>query len=297
MVDLSQAPQIARRIAMDALGGDPGPMAGVESLSHHVYVGADVVVKIIDAARSSRLSREIALATQLPRGLTAALLAHGTYQNIRYACYAREPGTALAMGLPGADVATARSLAEQAVRRLGVMHGWTPSPAARQTLAEPLNHGGFVSRSGLLEAIDNLATVVSPALFKGLTALAQNAPASARTDVPVHADCHWGNWLASGGTVTALLDFEWARLGEPVDDWFFIIAFSGTNRDAVLDVVVRETTTVPETLRAECEVRHAAHLVADITRALTNPGEVSPHLLPARLDRLREVVEERCWWA
>jgi hypothetical protein len=99
-------------------------------------------------------------------------------------------------------IATARSLAELAVQRLGVMHGWTPSPVARQTLAEPLNHGGFVSR-----------------------------------------------------------------------------------------------TTAPETLRAECEVRRAAHLVADITLALTDPDDVPPHLLPARLDRLKQVVEERYWWA
>jgi hypothetical protein len=305
MVDLSRAPHIAREIVMAALGGDPGPMAGVESLSHHVYVGSDVVVKIIDAVGPSRLSREIAVAAQLPKGLSAALLAHGTDrrdgQEIQYACYAREPGAALAMGLPGVDVATARSLAEQAVQRLGVLHSWTPSPVALQTLAEPLNHGGFVTRSELQVMINDLAglgrnAVVSAAQLEGLTAIAQNAPTSARTIVPVHADCHWGNWLASAGTVTALLDFEWARLGEPIDDWFFLIAFSGEHREVVLDVVARETTTAPEILRAECEVRHAAYLASDICLALTYPDDVPADLLTARLTRLKQVIDDRYWW-
>jgi hypothetical protein len=52
-------------------------MATAESSSHHVYVSPDVVVKIIDAGRHSRLDREIALAPQLPAGLTAPLPGSG----------------------------------------------------------------------------------------------------------------------------------------------------------------------------------------------------------------------------
>jgi thiamine kinase-like enzyme len=55
-------------------------------------------------------------------------------------------------------------------------------------------------------------------LLDGLTAIAERAPLRARSVVPVHADCHWGNWLACDQSVTALLDFEWARFGEPADD-------------------------------------------------------------------------------
>jgi hypothetical protein len=65
----------AREIAAAVLGRDPGPMAAADSDSHHVFVGRDVVVKVIDAARHSRLDREIALAPHLPAGLTAPLLA------------------------------------------------------------------------------------------------------------------------------------------------------------------------------------------------------------------------------
>src|SRR4051794_28611931 len=74
------SPSAARAIATAALGRDPGPMAIAESLSHYVYVGSDVVVKLIDADRPTRLDREIALAPHLPTGLTAPLLDSGVYR-------------------------------------------------------------------------------------------------------------------------------------------------------------------------------------------------------------------------
>ena len=279
-------------------------MAAAESSSHHVYVGSDAVVKIIDAGRHSRLDREIALVPHLPAGLTAPLLASGRCQletgEVRYACYARVPGSAPGMGMPGTDSATALTLAEEAVQRLSGLHGWTPAGHAEQTLGEPLDHGGFVSRAALLAEGENLAAqdrdgIVPRHLLDGLTAIAQRAPLRARAVVPVHADCHWGNWLASGPSVTALLDFEWARFGEPADDWFFLARFSGTHREAVLDVIARATTTSPETLRAQCEVREAAYLASDLRAALEYPGTRAA-MAADRLRGLEELIDGRSWW-
>jgi len=294
----------ARDIATAVLGRDPGPMTAADSDSHHVYVGPDVVVKVIDAARHSRLDREIALAPHLPAGLTAPLLASGLWQQgtpeVRYACYARARGTTPGMGLPGVDGATARLLAEQVVQRLGELHRWVPAGQAGQTLREPLDHGGFVGRAALLAEIDALAVVnrdgIVPArLLTGLTAIAERAPLRAQVTVPVHADCHWGNWPACDGSVTALLDFEWARFGEPADDWFFLIRFSGRHREAVLDVIARATATSEETLRAECEVREASHLASDIRIGLQRPGALSPTTVD-RLDALDDLIIGRSWW-
>jgi hypothetical protein len=67
--------RLVREIATAALGRDPGPLTAVASDSHQVYVGPDVVVKVIDVTAHARLDREIALATDLPAGLTAPLLA------------------------------------------------------------------------------------------------------------------------------------------------------------------------------------------------------------------------------
>jgi aminoglycoside phosphotransferase (APT) family kinase protein len=278
-------------------------MAAVDSLSHQVYVTPDVVVKIIDAAGHSRLDREIALAPHLPAGITAPLLGSGFYRlgtrGFRYACYARVPGAAPGMGMPGVDGVTARLLAEEAVRRLEALHSWMPAGHAEQTLREPLDHGGFVNQAALFAEIENLAALDRDAtvprhLLDGLTAIAERATLGARAVVPVHADCHWGNWLVRDRSVTALLDFEWARFGEPADDWFFLARFSGPNLDIVLDVIAWATATSAETLRAQCEVRDAAYLASDLRVAFEHPGRHA-EMAADRLRGLEELIAGRYW--
>jgi hypothetical protein len=304
MSDLRQASDAARAIAVAALGRDPGPMAAAESSSHHVYVGSGVVVKIIDVGGHSRLDREIALAPCLPAGMTAPLLGSGLYRlgtrDVRYACYARVPGAVPGMGMPGVDGVTARLLAEQAVQRLGELHVWLPAGHAERVLGEPLDHGGFVSQAALFAEIENLAAldrdgIIPRHLLNGLAAIAQRAPLHARAVVPVHADCHWGNWLARDQSVTALLDFEWARFGEPADDWFFLARFSGPHTETVLDVIARATATSPETLRAQCEVREAACLASDLRVSLGHPGTRAT-MAADRLSALEELIIGRYWW-
>jgi hypothetical protein len=95
--------------------------------------------------------------------------------------------------------------------------------------------------------------------------------------------------------VTALLDFEWARFGEPADDWFFLVRFSGPHMEAVLDVIARATTTPGETLRAECEVREASHLASDLRFALDRSGPPA-RMAAVRLRALEELVVGRYWW-
>lgn len=303
MIDLRQAHDAAREIAAGALDRDPGPMATVESSSHLVYVSPDVVVKIIDAAGHSRLGREIALAPHLPAGLTAPLLGSGFYRlgphEFRYACYTRVAGAAPGMGMPGVDGVTARLLTEQAVQQLNGLHGWMPVGHAEQTLREPLDHGGFVSQAALFAEIENLAKLnrdgtVPRRVIDGLKAIAERAPLHARAVVPVHADCHWGNWVVSDQSVSALLDFEWARFGEPADDWFFLVRFSGPHTETVRDVIARATTIPQETLRAECEVRDAAYLVSDLRLALERPG-LRAAMAADRLRGLEELIAGRYW--
>jgi hypothetical protein len=51
-----------------------------------------------------------------------------------------------------------------------------------------------------------------------------------------------------------------------------VIADSGAHLQTILDVVARETTTAPEVLRAECELREATYLASDIRLAITHPN-------------------------
>ncbi|MEU3649440.1 phosphotransferase [Lentzea sp. NPDC034063] len=267
----------ARAIATSALGRDPGPFTPVSSRSHHVYVGADVVVKLIAADDHSRLEREIALAPHLPPGLTAPLLASGQRHDVRYACYTRVPGAAPGMDLPNTSERAALDLARQAIERLNALHAWTPPEPAGRILAEVLDHGGFAGRDALVAQTEKLE--IPPNVRDGLKAIAARAPEQVRNTVPVHADCHWGNWLANGTELTALLDFEWARFGDPLDDWFFLARFSGPHLHAVLGLIAQETGIPLDVLQTECEVREASHLIADLPFDRANVLELLEQLV------------------
>jgi hypothetical protein len=301
--DLTRARNAAHAIVVANLGRDPGTMITAESMSHYVYIGSDVVVKIVDAAGHTRLDREITLAPNLPAGLGAALLASGRFRteacDVRYACFTRMPGAPPGVGLPGADAVTARRWAEQAVARLDNLHNWAPTGDAERTLTNSRAHEGFVGRAALVAEIERLAEadrdgVMPRRLIDGLIAIAQHAPEHARTDIPVHADCDWGNWLADDRRVTALLDFERARLGEPADDWVLLAATSGPHLETVLDMITDATTTSPEALRAECEVRDAAFIAGDLRLALEQPQ--APAWIGERLRDLERLIDGRRWW-
>jgi hypothetical protein len=270
-----------------------------------VYVGLDVVVKLIGADDHSRLDRELALFPDLPAGLTAELLGSGSRalgsSNVRYACYRRINGAAPGIGLPGVDEPTALDWAAQALSRLDVLHRWTPQRSASETLRQSLDHGGFVTREKLIADIGRIANedhagVVSRSVVDGLFDIAQHAPWSASAAVPVHADCHWGNWLVDGSAVTALLDFEWARFGAPVDDWFFLARFSGAHQHAVLRLISDASKTPLDDLRSKCEVREAAYLTSDLLIALRQHDQF-PQDTSDLLSDIGNLVIDRSWWS
>ena len=296
--DLVIEPHVARSIVETVLGGDPGPLTRAESMSaNQVFLGEDVVVKIIHVDAYSGLHREIALAPMLPAGITAPLLASGEHEDLRYACFTRMPGASPGLDLPHTDAGTARSLAAQAVERLDRLHAWQPDPDSTETLTKELYHGGFTGREAFQDEIERLAQVdqdgVVPAhLIKGLKEIAEHAPDRVEAAVPVHGDCDWENWLADGDTITALLDFESARLAEPTDDWFFLIGTGGPHMAAVLDIVTEHTAVPEDELRAACEVRHANYVISDVRLRLQgfNVGVGS-------VSNLVEIIDGRYWWS
>lgn len=64
--ELMRARAAAHAIAAATLGRDPGLMAVAASMSDYVYIGVEVVVKLVDATGHNRLALEIALAAHLP---------------------------------------------------------------------------------------------------------------------------------------------------------------------------------------------------------------------------------------
>ena len=304
MIDLQRARAAAHAIAEETLGQSPGRMKSVASRSHQVFVSSTVVVKLINAADHSRLDREISLALHLPAGLSAPVLASGRYrieaEDVRYLCVARLPGASPGMGLPGVDRATACRWARQAVSQLQRLHDWVPPDPAAATLHEHLDHGGFVGRSKLQAEITrvrdlNHEALVPQLILDGLDIIAARASEHVEALDPVHADCHWGNWLVHDQSVTALLDFEWARFGEPVDDWMFLSRFSGPHMLPVLEVIAEATATPLDALKTACELREAAHLAFDLRLALQDPHRHAQEVAQCIHD-LAELVINRCWW-
>lgn len=304
VIDVEQARAAAQSIAEATLGADPGWMDDVPSASHQVFVGSTAVVKIIDATDHARLEREIALTMDLPVGVSAAVLASGRHATnageVRYACLARVPGTTPGMGLAGVDRVTARRWADQAVWQLQRLHDWIPASATAAILREPLDHGGFVGRSQLLTEIEGVRVLdgedlVQRQVLDGLVVIADQVPEYAEAVVPVHADCHWGNWLVHDKRVTALLDFEWARFGEPADDWMFLSRFSGPHMQTVLNVIADVTGTPLETVRAACEVREAAYVISDLRLKLQDPHGIDASAT-RNIRELEEIVIDRSWW-
>ena len=301
--DLERGRTAARLIAASVTGRASGPMAIAASMSHYVYLGADIVVKLVNSAGHTRMDREIALAPLLPTGLGAPLLAHGRSQtdvcDVRYACFARMPGTPGRPGLPDVDAATAHRWAEQAIGRLTDLHSWTPSAVAETALRAFPPHEGFVSRTKLMADIECIRTAdrdahVPRELLEGLVAIAHSAPERARTDVPVHADGDWGNWLVEDRNVTALLDFERARFGEPADDWVLLAMSSGPHRALVIGAISEATATPVEEIRTACELRDAAGLAEELRYTLeqTTASTWLPRLIP----KLERLVVGRRWW-
>jgi aminoglycoside phosphotransferase (APT) family kinase protein len=63
---------------------------------------------------------------------------------------------------------------------------------------------------------------VEPALLERIRAvLIRHRPLLEAVQVGhlVHADAHWGNWLQQDGKITGLIDFEWARCGDPSSEF------------------------------------------------------------------------------
>jgi len=304
VIDVEQARAVAHSIAEVTLGADPGRLDEIDSSSHQVFMGSTVVVKIVDAADHTRLDREIAITGDLPGGLSAPVLASGRLTTeageLLYACLARVPGTSPGMGLDGVDRVTAGRWARQAVQQLQRLHDWTPAGRTAAILKEDLDHGGFLGRSQLLGEIQSLRDldgggIVPRQILDGLTAIADRAPEYAGAIVPVHADCHWGNWIVHERNVTALLDFEWARFGEPADDWTFLARFSGPHMQAVLRVIADLTGVPLETLRAACEVREAAYLTSDLRLKFLESHDLA-RVAARNIRELEELVVGRSWW-
>lgn len=102
-----------------------------------------------------------------------------------------------------------------------------------------------------------------------------------------------GNWLVHDDQVTVLLDFEWVRFGEPVDDWMFLSRFSGSHMHAALAVPADLTKTSLDSIRAACELRESSYLASDLLLAVSSGNHTEAQTIGLLLDR---IIRVRQWW-
>ena len=112
-----------------------------------------------------------------------------------------------------------RSVAEDYGRCLGRLHLLEPDALALGSIAARPGAGATADDLHLWRTIDaaRIDGASSPAARVALGHLAGTVPASTR-DALCHGDAGPGNFLHADGRVTALLDWEFAHVGDPHDD-------------------------------------------------------------------------------
>lgn len=138
-------------------------------------------------------------------------------------------------GLIGRDTPEGRRAKHRAyIRELAAIHsvdwrglglGELARPAGFDFAGEPVDG----TLDGARRALDEWETraraesvVAEPLLEEPLCWMRENLPATPR-NVLLHGDCKLSNYMFAGDAVSGVLDWEWARIGDPMNDlaWAF----------------------------------------------------------------------------
>jgi aminoglycoside phosphotransferase (APT) family kinase protein len=179
-----------------------------------------------------RLAREAALLSRIQGFLPVPeVLGHGGDDRLSWSLTAAMPG------IPLADVATTpvpaglRDLAKETARLLRTLHDWRvpadlPSTLGLPCRTDPLRLAGAElvlpasSAIGLIPLARQLPFVdhgVLDAAAERMRELADltSGTEPSGTEVLLHGDFYLGNVLVENGRVSALIDFEFSRIGPP----------------------------------------------------------------------------------
>ena len=122
------------------------------------------------------------------------------------------------------------SLAEQFVAALAALHRFDWRGTRLATVGAAVDERSAAGEQIRLweELLERWALHPVPMLEWGLSWLKQHRPVAPRVSV-VHGDYRTGNFLESGGRITAILDWELVHLGDPMEDlgWICMRSFRG----------------------------------------------------------------------
>jgi aminoglycoside phosphotransferase (APT) family kinase protein len=122
------------------------------------------------------------------------------------------------------------SLAEQFVAALAALHRFEWRGTALETLGTGVDERSATALQIAFweQLLARWAFRPHPMLEWAISWLKANCPAAPRVSV-VHGDYRTGNFLESGGRITAILDWELVHLGDPLEDvgWVCMRTFRG----------------------------------------------------------------------
>lgn len=201
----------------------------MESCSNDVWRIGDRIVRVCWRGDIGRLGREAAVMPVLPAEIPRPeVLAVGDDGELAWTVTRRMPGQGLHVVWPALDDVERRKVVAQLADVLRALHAWQPPEPVRRLLLEHLRTrpSGPEAIVGAdlcplpVERAQGLAAhaVDSPGLGLVESRLGELAGLDPYRNEPrgiVHGDLHFANLLWDSGRITAVLDFEWVRLGPP----------------------------------------------------------------------------------
>lgn len=217
---------------------DGGEAIALPSASNDAWHIGDQVVRVCWRGNTERLVREAALCAALPPEIRCPpVIAAGHDGQIAWTVSRYTPGHPVSQIWPCLGHHEQRRLIEQVSTVLRTLHSWTPPAHVQRMLDDHANTvptapsdiiGLDICPLPARRALHLAAHAAADALVSrelaadaeaALRRLAPSDPYRAGATAVVHSDLNFSNILCDhDGRITAVLDFEWARLGAPDQD-------------------------------------------------------------------------------
>lgn len=299
---LPDAESIARQI-LQRNGLTGRELRRAPSTSNEVFLADDHVIRINrDSRNASRLLREAELCLALPRlRWTPEIVEYGRQNRTAFLIVRRKRGRTLARWWPDLRLSQRREAIEQLAGCMRAIHSTTVPDGLDPITDTPqlLGSGGNPTLPVLhglrgLRSLPNIEPKLIDHLESTVQSLASSVEMYPETGL-VHGDLSLENVLWDGSSISAILDFEWAR-GAPreldldvlcrflaLPDLHVPDAYRGrVGPGDYREVVGWLAESYPELFSpAELDRRLALFAIAYEVRAvLANPPEAPPNRLP-----------------
>ena len=204
----------------------------LDSNSNDAWRCGDLVVRVCFRGDRERLIREASVAAALPREvLYPDIVECGRDDDLSWMFVRRVEGVALWEQSRTMPEPQLRRVVSQFAEMLRVLHAWTPPADVLSLLRDhasvakhdadgvvghdllALPHRRWVPLVEAAAAMPYVDAGIVRAAAERIDELAPYDPFAGTCDSVVHGDAGFSNVLAADGRITALLDYEWVRLG------------------------------------------------------------------------------------